>query len=50
MKKKDVKENVLKEILKDCNFYERIVMRIHIKVCIKIFRLGVQKGFNWNKK
>ncbi len=39
MKKKDVEEYVLKEILKDCNLYERIVMKVHCKTFIKLYNI-----------
>lgn len=37
MKKKDVEEYVLKEILKDCSLYERLVMKVHCKTFIKFY-------------
>ena len=48
MKKENVIEKeVLDEILKSCNLYERTVVKIHPKICIKIYRKGLQDEFNW---
>lgn len=50
MKKKDVGEEVIKEILKNCSLYERIIVGIFDREFVKIYRKGVQDGFNWNEK
>lgn len=48
MKKKDVEEEVIKEILKNCSLYERIIVGIFDREFVKIYRKGFQDGFNWN--
>lgn len=37
MNKTDVEEYALKEVLKNCSLYERIIIRIHYKIFIKFF-------------
>ena len=37
MKKTNVEEYVLKEVLKKCSLYERIVIRIHYRIFVKFF-------------
>lgn len=46
MKKRNVEEDVLKEILNDCSFYERIIIKIFNKEFVKVFKLGITFGFN----
>ncbi len=46
MKKRNVEENVLREILNDCSVYERIVFKIFNKEFVKVFKLGITFGFN----
>ena len=37
MRKRNVEEEeILKEILKDCSFYEKIIIRVNRKIFIKI--------------
>lgn len=50
MNKTNVEQNVMEEVLKDCNFYERVIVKVHPKTCIKIYKKGLQDGFNWNNK
>ena len=38
---------ILKEILNQCNWYERLRVKTCKKISIKIYRLGVKTGFNW---
>lgn len=44
MKQKDVVE---KEIRQELNWREKIIAYIFKKTCIKIYKEGVRKGFNW---
>ena len=50
MKKTDVEEKIMKEILKSCSLYERSIVRIFNKEFVKIYKKGFQDGFNWNNK
>lgn len=47
MKKRDVEKDVLSEILKTCNLYERIVIKTYSSIYIKVYKKGFQDGFNW---
>lgn len=46
MKKTDVEEYVIKDISKDCNWYERIIVRIFDKEFVKVYKIGATYGFN----
>jgi len=46
MKKRNVEEDVIKEILKNCTLYERIVVKVFNKQFIKIYKMGISFGFN----
>lgn len=48
MKRNKIKEDVLKEIEEGFNFIERLKVRLSKKLSIKIYKKGVQKGFNWS--
>lgn len=37
MKKTDVENYILNEILKSCSLYERIIIRIHYRIFVKFF-------------
>lgn len=39
MKKKDIEENVLREVLNDCSVYEKIVFKIFNKEFVKIYNM-----------
>ena len=39
MKKKDIEENVLREVLNDCSIYEKIVFKIFNKEFVKIYNM-----------
>lgn len=49
MKNTNVAEDVIKEILKDCNWVERLWVRLNLKLYVRIYRKGVQDGFNWRE-
>lgn len=40
------KDVVLKEIKKDLNWKERIIVHINKKTFVKIYKKGIEKGFN----
>jgi len=52
MKKKYEEKELVEEIVKGCslNFFERIVVRRYRKIYVKIYRKGLQDGFNWCNK
>jgi hypothetical protein len=42
-----MEKETLKEICKDLNWKERILVRLYKKSFIKIYKKGVRTGFNW---
>ena len=42
-----MEEELLKEICKDLNWKERIIVRLFKKSFIKVYKNGVKTGFNW---
>lgn len=40
MKKKDVEEDIMKEILQSCNLYERIILKIFDKEFVKAYNVA----------
>ena len=46
MKKISAEEDVVREIIRNCNWIERIWVRLNLKLCIKIYRKGLQDKFN----
>ena len=42
-----MEEEILKEICKDLNWKERIIVRLFKKSFIKVYKNGVKTGFNW---
>ena len=36
----------IEEIVKDLSLYERIILKIHKKLFIKVYKLGITFGFN----
>lgn len=50
MEKRNAEKDVLSEILKICNLYERIVIKTYSRIYIKIYERGFQDGFNWSDK
>ncbi len=46
MKKTNVEKDITKEILENCSWVERIWVRLNLKLCIKIYRKGLQDKFN----
>ena len=40
MKHRNVEEYVLKEILKDCNLYERLFVKVNLRICVKVLSKG----------
>ena len=46
MNKTNVDEYVVKEILKNCNWIERIGIRLNLKTYVKIFKIGISFGYN----
>ena len=43
-----MKNVVLKEIEKELNLRERIIVKILAKTFLKVYNTGVKRGFNWN--
>ena len=43
-----MKDVVLKEIEKELNLRERIIVKILAKTFLKVYNTGVKRGFNWN--
>lgn len=41
-----MKEEIIKEIMKECNWWERIVVRLNKKMFIKTYGIGGKNGFN----
>lgn len=46
MNNTNVAENVIKEILEDCNWIERIIVRIFYKEFEKVYKIGITFGYN----
>ncbi len=38
-------EIIIEEILKECKWYEKIIIKIFKKLFIKMYKIGVKKGF-----
>lgn len=39
---------VLKEVIKELEWKERIVVMMFKKIFINVYKKGVKEGFNWN--
>ena len=46
MEKDIVEKNIIKEINKNLKIYERIFIRLHKNIAIKVYKLGITYGFN----
>ena len=47
MKKEDA---VLKEIIKELNFKEKIIAKLYKDLVIKIYSCGMKNGYNWKQR
>lgn len=45
---KETKDIILKEVTKELNFIEKIVVKIFSKTFIKVYKKGITFGFNNN--
>lgn len=45
--KKLNEEMIVEEILKKCNWREKIIVKLNKTIFIKIYKLGIRKGFNF---
>ena len=53
MKNKNITKNekdIVREICKECNWWEKIVVKLLARLCIKVYNKGVKVGFNWGNK
>lgn len=41
-----MEKQIVEEILKKCNWYERIVVMVFKKIFVKAYKLGITFGFN----
>ena len=46
MEKDIVEKSIIKEINKNLKIYERIFIRLHKNIAIKVYKLGITYGFN----
>lgn len=46
MKKISAEEDVVREIIRNCNWIERIGIRLNLKTYVKIFKIGISFGYN----
>ena len=46
-----IEEDVLRDLEKEMNFREKIFLKLPIgkKMLIKIYKIGIKDGFNWNE-
>jgi len=40
----------IKEICKNLNWHERIIVKTFRKTCLKVYKEGCKKGFNFSNK
>lgn len=45
-----MKEEIIREIMKECNWWEKIVVKVLGKMFVKVYKTGIKAGFNWNSK
>lgn len=53
MKNKNItknEKNIVREICKECNWCEKIVVKLLARLFIKVYNSGVKIGYNWNNK
>ena len=50
MKYENVTKNIVKEIMEECNWWERIVVKCFSNIIIRVYKNGVKAGYNWNNK
>lgn len=43
-----MERDIIKELIKECNWHEKAIIRIFKKLSTKIYKMGVKRGFNWN--
>lgn len=42
-----MEKEILKEVMEECKWFERIIIRLFNKTFTSIYKLGVKKGFKW---
>lgn len=45
-----MEEEIVKEIMKECKWWERIIVKVFKKVFINTYKVGIKVGFNWGNK
>jgi len=43
-----MERDVVEKIMKECNWWERIIIKVFKKIFIKVYKIGVKVGFNWD--